>query len=208
MRLISLLLLLLAAPLALAQTAPPPEVPLEPYTARVTVPDQSNAARDRGLRDALGQVVARISGEDALPRAATVIERAGQLVQRYGYETLPGQPPLLVASFDVAAVERQLRALDLPVFGVTAAAVEDVRLDVGNVRSAADYARTLKLLRGLPGVRSVGVIAAAQDRLQLRLRAEGGAGRISGALFASGGLVPDRAGAGAELAYRLPDGPR
>lgn len=208
MRLISLLLLLGLAPLATAQTLPADPPPPDPYTAQVTVPDPSGAARDRGLREALGQVVARVGGETAPARAASLIERAPQLVQRYGYETLPGQPPQLVASFDGAAVEKQLRALGIPVWGVSAAAVEDLRLDLSNVRSAADYARALKLLRSLPGVRQVGVIAAVQDRLQLRLRAEGGAARLSGALYANGQLQPETPVAGVELAYRLPDARR
>ncbi|HEY0975071.1 MAG TPA: DUF2066 domain-containing protein [Solimonas sp.] len=177
---------------------------LNPYEGRVPVADQSGPNRDRALQQALAQVIDRVSGDGAAATAPALVTRAPQLVQRYGYETDPASRQLqLVASFDARTIESQLRGLGLTVWGVSAAPVEDVRLSIAGIRSAQDYARLLTRLRGLPGVRNVQVASVQGDLLQLRLRAEGGAQRLSGALYAGGGLMPDTPAAGAELGYRL-----
>lgn len=199
MRAFLIILSVLLTPFALAQESVAPN----PYEGRVTVADQSAPSRDRGLREALTQVIARISGESALPQAGNLIARAPQTVQRYGYEQGPEQGLLLVAAFDGRMLESQLRGLGLPVWGVAAAPLEELRMTVDNIGSAQDYARVLSLLRSLPGVRGVQVQEASGNSLDLRLRAEGGARRLSGALYANGGLAPTNAAPGVDLAYRL-----
>ncbi len=199
MRAFLIILSVLLTPFALAQESAAPN----PYEGRVSVTDQSAPSRDRGLREALTQVIARISGESAIPQAAGLIARAPQTVQRYGYEQSPEQALLLVAAFDGRMLESQLRGLGLPVWGVAAAPLEELRMTVDNVGSAQDYAKVLSLLRGLPGVRGVQVQGATGNSLDLRMRAEGGARRLSGALYANGGLTPTNAAPGVDLAYRL-----
>ncbi len=192
---------LLAAGMAGAQ----PALTLNPYEARVPVADQSLPARDRALQEALTQVVNRVGGDGAAITAAALIARAPQLVQRYGYDVDPLTRQLeLVASFDARSIESQLRASGVAVWGVNAAPVEEVRLSIDGLRSAQDYAGVIARLRSLPGVRNLQVVSASGGQLDLRLRAEGGAQRLSGALYASGGLIPDTPAAGTELGYRLP----
>ena len=78
-----------------------------------------------------------------------------------------------------------------------------MRVSISGINSAQDYARVVTRLRSLPGVRQLQVASAQAGVLDLRLRAEGGAQRLSGALYASGGLIPDTPAVGAELGYRL-----
>lgn len=155
----------------------------DPYEGRATVTDQSAASRDRGLRSALAEVVDRVSGPGAASgTAAPLLARAGQFVQRYAYVTDADAGLQLVARFDQSAVDGQLRALGLPVWGYSAAPAEDIALSVGGVRSASDYARVLTTLRAASGVRSVAVRGTDADRLQLAVRADGGAARLAGTL--------------------------
>lgn len=169
----------LAAPVS-AQTG----AGADPYEGRATVADQSAASRDRGLRSALAEVVDRVSGPGAASgTAAPLLARAGQFVQRYAYVTDADAGGLqLVARFDQSAVDGQLRALGLPVWGYSAAPAEDIAVSVGGVRSASDYARVLTTLRAASGVRSVAVRGTDADRLQLAVRADGGAARLAGTL--------------------------
>lgn len=180
-----------------------PPMALNPYEARVAVPDQSAPARDRALQEALAQVVDRVSGDGAARTAGELVARAPQLVQRYAYEVDPLTRQLqLTASFDARSIESQLRGSGLTVWGVNAAPVEEVRISISGIDGAKSYARLLARLRSLPGVRNLQVVSAQGGLLDLRLRAEGGAQRLSGALYASG-LTPDTPAAGAELGYRL-----
>lgn len=168
----------LAAPVA-AQTGPV----ADPYEGRATVADQSAASRDQGLRGALAEVVDRVSGPGAAAgAAAALLARAGQFVQRYAYVPDAGAGLQLVARFDQNAVDGQLRALGLPVWGYSAAPAEDIAVSVGGVRSAADYARALATLRATSGVRSIAVRGTDADRLQLAVRADGGAARLAATL--------------------------
>jgi hypothetical protein len=206
----SAVLLLLAAGLAsVTQAQSPATAPgaavqqplpvLDPYEGRVPVPDQSADHREAGLRAALSQVLQRLSGE-LPPGSDAIVARASQLVQRYGYEVDPQTRQLqLVAAFDRRAVEGQLRALG----GTAIQPDEEVRLSVSGVNDAQDYVRVIRTLKALPGVSRVNVDAASGDRLDLRLRAQGGAGRVSGALFVGGALAPETPVPGFELAYRL-----
>ncbi|MGH8444722.1 MAG: DUF2066 domain-containing protein, partial [Solimonas sp.] len=139
---------LTAAPLA-AQTDAP-----DAYEGRAAVGDQSNASREQGLREALAQVVARVSGPGSAASAGPVIARASQFVQRYGFVQDAGGPLQLVASFDKTAVDGQLRALGLPVWGYGSAPAEEVAVSVSGLRGGEDYARVLAALRAVPGVKT------------------------------------------------------
>ncbi|HEY1075414.1 MAG TPA: DUF2066 domain-containing protein [Fontimonas sp.] len=172
------------------------------YEARIPVADESDAARGPALRLALSEVVARVSGPAAPMQASSLLDQASALVQRFGYQKEVDNSLVLVAAFDGTAVERRLKAMGLPVWGVYAASVEEVQMQVSGIRSGADYLQLMTTLQGLPNVRGVDAVRAAGDLVELRVRAEGGAGRLSGALMSNGRLVRDTA-AGAELAYRL-----
>lgn len=169
------------------------------YEGRVPVTDQSGAAREAALRAALSQVIHQLGGDPTLA-AQGIVARASQLVQRYGYEVDTNTHQLqLVAAFDPRAVDAQLRALS----GSPAVPDEEVRMTVSGVDNAQDYARVVRQLKSLPGVSRVQVVAASGSQLDLRLRAQGGSGRISGALLASASLTPEAPAPGTELAYRL-----
>lgn len=153
------------------------EVAANPYEGRAAVADQSPASRDSGLREALAQVVDRVSGAGASSSAPAVLARAAQLVQRYGFDTGSGAVEL-VASFDRNAVDSQLRAAGLPVWGYSAAPAETTELTVRGLRSSADYATVLTALRAVPGVRKIAVLGADGDQLSLTVSAEGGSARL------------------------------
>lgn len=195
--LVLLLALLVSAP-ALAQLAGTAQA----YEARIPVADQSDAARVPALRQALSEVVTRVSGSTATVQASSLIDQASALVQRFGYQKEIDNTLVLVAAFDGPAVERRLKALGLPVWGIYAANVEEVQMQVSGIRSGADYLQLMTTVQGLPNVRGVDAVRASADLVELRVRSEGGAGRLAGALMSNGRLVRDNV-AGAELAYRL-----
>jgi hypothetical protein len=203
MRLLLTLIVVLWTAAAQAQLV---ETPLQPYEAAVPVADQSAAARDPALREALRQVVARISGEAAAWSAEPLIDEAPRLVQHYGYRRDADNMLQLVAGFDGRAVEQRLKAQGLPVWGVYAAEAEDVLMQITGLDGSGAYVQVLALLRGLPGVQDVRPQHASGDTLELRVRAEGGAGRLGGALMSAYMLTPDSQGR-AQLSYRyLPSG--
>ncbi len=184
----------------IAAAAQLPET-LQPYEASVAVADQSAAARDPALREALRQVVARISGEAAAHATEGLLVDAPRLVQHFGYRRDAENGLQLVAGFDGRAVEQRLKALRLPVWGVYAADAEDVLMQISGIDSAGAYVQVLALLRGLPGVQDAWPQRANGDVLELRVRAEGGAGRLSGALMSAYMLTPDTQGR-AQMSYR------
>ncbi|MEQ1440471.1 DUF2066 domain-containing protein [Fontimonas sp. SYSU GA230001] len=197
MRVLLTVVALLCSGLCAAQTS----TAVQPYEARVPVSDQSPAARDGALREALRTVIRRISGDGAEYTAADLLSRAQQLVQRVGYERETDGSLVLVAGFDGRALESRLRALGLPVWGVHAEQVEDVQLHISGLDSARSYTQVVGAVRGLPGVRAVSPYIAENDHLELRVRVEGGAGRLAGALPATGLLARDN-GHGTGLSYR------
>jgi hypothetical protein len=199
--LIAVIFAVLALPAVPAATQS--DAAANPYEGRAPVADQSSASRDGGLRNALAQVVERVSGPGSAAGAAAVIANAPNLVQRYGYETGDGGALQLVASFDRNAVDRQLRAAGLPVWGVSAAPAQSTDLTVSGVRSSADYARTLNALRAVAGVRRVTVLGAEADRLSLAVDAEGGAARLAGEIGNGPQFVRDPNAAPGVLALRL-----
>jgi hypothetical protein len=170
-----------AAIAARAQTA-------EDYSASVVVADQGAAALDQGLREALGIVAGRVSGTPLSSRAAPVLAHPGTLVQQYSYGNNDQGELLLVASFDPRAVDAALKAQDLPVWGINAAASEDIMLSISGVTTPRAYAHVLSYLRAQPGVKSVSISALDGNVLHLHLRSEGGAARLTGA-FSVGGVL-------------------
>jgi hypothetical protein len=201
MRTLFLLIGLCVTGIALAQTPAPGSD--NPYEARVPVTDQGAGARDPALRAALGIVVTRVGGDSATVQAGSLIAQAPQLVQRYGYEKDETGATVLVAAFDPRTIDGRLKALGLPVWGVYAAEVEDLQLRVRGVNDRAAFLKVMSVLHGLPSVRRVDIVSASAEGLDLRIRSEGGAGRLNGALLASGGLTPDYSTGTGQLVYRV-----
>jgi uncharacterized protein len=91
------------------------------YEASVPVADQSEAERTRAMRDALGVVLVRISGQQAAAQLEVVsdlVRSAPRMVQQFRYETLEqGRGLRLVVRFDPRAVQRAAIDLGVPVWG-------------------------------------------------------------------------------------------
>lgn len=102
------------------------------YTGEVPVADQSVQARDVALRDALAQVLVKVTGDPEAPRAPSIapfLAAAGRYAQQFQYRTrqLPPVDPdldvaperelMLSARFDPSAVERMLSEAGLPRWG-------------------------------------------------------------------------------------------
>ena len=99
------------------------------YTGDVPVPDQSDGARAEGLRNALSQVLAKLSGDPGAAsreNLAKALTEADRYVQQYSYrqEVINdnGKPAIklaLVATFDRVALDRLLRDGGLKVMGAS-----------------------------------------------------------------------------------------
>lgn len=131
------------------------------YEARVPVPDQSPGLREQALRQALEAVLVRVTGSRSLPAAdaATLLARASNLVQGYGYEpSASGQGLQLKAQFDSRAVDALLRQQGLPVWGPNRAThqVWIALRDAGQPRAIVDAASAPQ--------RAAAAIAAAEAR--------------------------------------------
>lgn len=151
----------------------------DPFAARVPIEEDTQAARDRALREALSQVLETVVGrKDAA--FAQLLPRAGRWAQQYGVVPPVGEEQGLVfaARFDPQAVKDELAARGLPVLGLDASMIEGWAVQVGGVRAAADYSRLLDYLAGLRGVRRVEVETLRDDALHLRLTVEGGIGKV------------------------------
>lgn len=175
---------------ALLAAAAAAQVP-DPYQATVKLENQSAAARDKALREALSGVLARVSGQANLAaagRTAPILARANALIRSLSYSSDENGAALLVASFDPQAVDSALRQQGLPVHGIASGSVEELSVSVSGIGSPQDYARALNHLRGLPGIKGLQVAGASGDTLNLTLRAEGGAARLAGAVSVGGVL--------------------
>lgn len=197
LRSLTLVLALLVPGICLAQTGG------DAYEGRVDVADQSPAARDPALREALAQVLARVSGPSAAAGAPQILARSSSLLSRYGYERNASGGLQLVAVFDRSAVDAQLRGAGLPVWGYAQAAAEQLPVALRGVQNTADYVRAVNALRALPGLRSLSVQSAAADHLQLLLSIEGGAARIASALAGNRDLALEGTASAAGLALLL-----
>ena len=184
-RLILFLSSLMWAPLVLAESL---------YSGQVPVASQSEADTAAGLSAALGQVLVKLTGDNAIlsrPGVAKVIAQPNRYVQQYQFAqdvaTDSGQPQVrlsLVAQFDHAAIDRLLADLGLTRSGAAAetpdapAAVVDTRPQtfrvwVSGVNSANDYARAVGAFARNELVRSVQVESARNDGVELRVEVNG-----------------------------------
>lgn len=100
------------------------------YEAQVLVTGQGSAERAGPLKNALAEVVVKVTGDRGSavhPKLALMIERAGDFVQKYHYEPLPSAGAVegggsaythrLRVSFDPQAVNGALRGAGFPVWG-------------------------------------------------------------------------------------------
>lgn len=202
MRSLMLLASLLPA-FALAQLPPPSALavppaaavnPSNPYEAIVPLGAPSPAAEAAALREALATVLA---GVTALPdvrtnvAAMSILDRARQLVQRYGTEQDALTQALMYrAAFDARAVDEALKHQGLPVFGLIAGAEQEWPVEVRGIASFRDYGRMLTSLRRMRGVRSVSVRGSDADRIQMTVRFEGDAQALARAMGGDASFAP------------------
>lgn len=182
---------------AQAQTA-------DDYIASAPVTGQSPASRDKGLRDALSIVLARAGGAQATgPRVAPLLAKPDLLVQQFDYGNNDKNELLIIVTFSQAAVDAALKAQGFAVWGVNAGPVDDVAVSISGISSPRSYARVLGYLRTQPGMKNVSVTVFAENTMHLRIRSEGGAARLAGALSVGGLLKRLDNGDARELAYAL-----
>lgn len=108
--------LLLAAFALLTAVAVPARQTL--HEAAVPVADRSEAARGQAVREALGEVLVRLSGDPGVlgqPGAAAVLAEAGRYLQQYQYEETGTLT--LRAGFDAAVLEAAMREQGLSLWG-------------------------------------------------------------------------------------------
>lgn len=120
------------------------------YSATVPVADRSEAARGAAVRQALGEVLTRLSGDPAVLRqagSAALLSKANRYLQQYQYEgdEMAGVSGALAlrAGFDGSALEADMRQQGLPLWGRTRPpALVWLAVDDGNRRYllAADAA--------------------------------------------------------------------
>lgn len=111
--------------LLLAGPVPAGAVPVTGlYEAEVPVPDQSEAARRAGIKEALAAVLVKLTGDSGIaarPELGGLLAQAPQYAQQYRYVQqgpATATPPLhLWARFDEAIVEDALRRAGIPVWG-------------------------------------------------------------------------------------------
>lgn len=99
------------------------------YEAQTWVADQRPSERELRLREALAEVLTKVSGRrdaPALPALAAILQKPGTLLRSYRYLPLPADWPteglepngqLLVTAFDEQGVNRHLSQAGLPVWG-------------------------------------------------------------------------------------------
>ncbi len=169
------------------------------YTGQASVNSQSDADRAEALKSALGQVVVKLTGDEAVlsrPEVAKAVANAPQYVQQYQYTrdvtTENGQPQthlVLVAQFDRDAVDKMLADLGVGHAGGgdAAQAAADVqpqsyRVWVSGVHSAQDYAQVVGTLARNDLVHNVQAEQARGDGIELRLDTAGPLSRVLDAL--------------------------
>lgn len=88
------------------------------YQAQVPVKDQSASARTKAIRQAMSQVLVRLTGEAGIgqsPAAQAILKQSAQLMQSYSYvKTSNGQA--LQASFDPSGMKAAVKARHLPLW--------------------------------------------------------------------------------------------
>lgn len=168
------------------------------YAGTAAVASQSDEDRAVALRAALGQVIVKLSGNDAVlsrPDVVHALAKADHYMQSYGYQNDPAQPSghmQLVVEFDHNAVDSLLHDLGLdagaaPPAPVAPPAADSVlgaaapapassgsyRLWITGLRSAEDYARLIGGLNANDQVRSLLVEQGRGNTVQVRIDARG-----------------------------------
>lgn len=90
------------------------------YAAKVAVKNESATVRASALKQALSEVMVRVSGRARLMQlsgAESVLDQASALVQRYSYQDSKKSPLKLYAEFEGNALEQAMLEAGLPVWG-------------------------------------------------------------------------------------------
>lgn len=179
------------------------------YTVTVPVADRSEAARGTAVRQALGDVLIRLSGDPAILRqagGAALVAKANRYLQQYQYEgNEAGGALQLRAGFDGAALETEMRQQGLPLRGrerpptldqaaeqpggapaPSLSGASRLTLRVEDVTGLGDYARISQYLSGLGPVRSVALVSAQAQRLEFLLDVQGGVAGLDQTLTRDG----------------------
>jgi len=189
-RFLSILLVFALVPAALAESL---------YTGQVSVASQSEQDTAAGLSAALGQVLAKVTGDGNVlsrPGVAKAVATPNRYVQQYQFAqdvvSEGGQSLVrlsLVAQFDHAAIDRLLADLGLirtdartvdaaPSTPVVDTRPQIYRVWVSGVNSAGDYARVVGTLARNELVRGVQAEQARNDGVELRLDTVGSLQRL------------------------------
>lgn len=172
MRCLALLLALLLAPLASAQSA------ARDYTARIPIEADSAENREEALREALAEVLLRVSGVPAEPR---LLDQARRWVMHFGVvrdETGLG----LQAGFDGRAIDNALRAEGLPVWGAYEGDLITLSVVVAGLRRPEHFGELLRRLETSPEIRSLSMSRLKADQVEFRVGTAAGAFAIDDAL--------------------------
>ncbi len=154
------------------------------YAGESPVADQSEAARAGALKNALAEVVIRLTGDSGIlarEKVANAVAAADKYVLQYSYRSDTTADPvsgvekpqlILVAEFDSSAVDRMLSGLGVSGMGSTATiqtTVVEKRVWLSGIHSAADYARAVGYLTGQPQVRQFWPMEARGDGILIRV---------------------------------------
>lgn len=172
MRFLLLLLALLLAPVAWAQSA------ARDYSARVPIEADSAENREAALRKALAEVLLRVSGVAPEPR---LLDQARRWVLHFGVdrdETGLG----LRAGFDGRAIDSALRAEGLPVWGAFEGDLMTLSVFVTGLRQPEHFGELLRRLEASPEIRSVSTTRLQADQVELRVGTAAGAFAVDDAL--------------------------
>lgn len=174
----------------------------------VAVPSQDEAVVSEGLATILAEILVRTAGlVDATshPPAQAAIAAPRDYVQTYTFRSetvlqagVPTRLLFLRASFDRRTIQGLLREGGMAVVASDGMPVP-VRIEIGPMRSGADFARTLGALRALSIVRELAVDEAAPERLRLRASVAGGAGALLSLVDEGGVFRPLGTGAESDL---------
>lgn len=153
----------------------------------VAVESQDEVAVASGLGKILRNILIQAGGSEAAashPAAAAAIERAGDFAQTYTFRqetVLQGGVPTrllyLRAGFDRRTVQGLLREGGVQAIA-SDGAPETIQIEVLNLGSAVDFARSLVALRSLPIVRDLRLAEALPDRLRLSATVAGGSAAL------------------------------
>ncbi len=175
------------------------------YSADVPVNSQSDDDRVAGLRIALGQVLARLSGDAGVATRADVLKASAQasnFVQQYQYvrsadtgANASSSHLLLSAQFDPATVDDLLRKLHLggrenETSNVVPEQGGNVHVWISGMRSAADYSRVMAALLGSDNVLAATPERAHDDGMLVALKLRSGMQRLLENLAAAQTLSP------------------